>query len=107
MRTPRATKTFCPREQFVPISAPVEMWQKCQIFVPSPMRAPSSTYAIRECSCGRHLGTADRVDQLDRRTRVNDSRSAAVEDVSIDHRVESAETLRELDLFAVDGDRAK
>src|SRR2546430_14202044 len=38
------TTTFCPSEQRAPITAPAFTWQKCQIFVSSPTREPSSTY---------------------------------------------------------------
>jgi hypothetical protein len=37
MRTPDATKTFCPIVQFRPMTAPAITWQKCQIRVPSPI----------------------------------------------------------------------
>jgi hypothetical protein len=38
------TTTFCPKLQRSPMIAPGMMWQKCQIFVPAPTTAPSSTY---------------------------------------------------------------
>ena len=43
IRTLPATFTFCPREQFAPMTAPLWIWQKCQILVPGPIMAPSST----------------------------------------------------------------
>src|SRR6202167_2979138 len=39
------TTTFCPRLQRAPITAPGITWLKCQIRVPAPTVAPSSTYA--------------------------------------------------------------
>ena len=46
MRTPEPTNTFCPRLVLAPIEAPAMTWQKCQIFVPEPMRAGSSMTAV-------------------------------------------------------------
>ena len=43
IRVPGITTTFWPRLQRSPISAPGMIWQKCQILVPLPMLAPSST----------------------------------------------------------------
>src|SRR5690606_18959649 len=43
IRTPFMTTTFWPSEQPVPITAPGMTWQKCQILVPPPTDAPSST----------------------------------------------------------------
>src|SRR2546426_8455242 len=43
MRVPGITTTFWPRLQRSPITAPGMTWQKCQIFVPRPTCAPSST----------------------------------------------------------------
>jgi hypothetical protein len=41
--TPPATKTFWPRTQPLPSFASAEMWQKCQIFEPSPISHGWST----------------------------------------------------------------
>src|SRR5581483_2854138 len=37
--------TFWPSTQFLPMRAPAATWQKCQILVPAPIFAPSSTMA--------------------------------------------------------------
>jgi len=43
MRVPAITTTFCPRLQRSPMTAPGMTWQKCQILVSLPIRAPAST----------------------------------------------------------------
>ncbi len=46
-RGPPGDGTFCPRLQLSPILARRRMCEKCQIFVPFPITAPSSTYETR------------------------------------------------------------
>src|SRR5690606_17259691 len=46
MRTRLPTKTPWPSEQPSPIAAPPHTWTQCQMRLPAPMRAPSSTMAV-------------------------------------------------------------